>query len=240
MNYDKYRFHEAPVIMYSTPKSQDFSEEYIANHTVSLLNSRKSLPAYTYIAHDVPKKTIDSSAVLQNLYELAFLSKEEGLKKGDVYLIRECSTLEDYMKVHNEAFRRKSSPEINVALYSPNQSDSTIPENTIQLYNTVIKAFSRLPLNIAVFLHDTASTELFDFDSRMHTDMNNIIHLYRTNMISAIILPEYFDSSHSVLSFLINRGIDINDIYIMKAITDTCNTGADIAALIEPYSAQQS
>lgn len=240
MNYDKYRFYEAPVIMYSAPKSQDFSEEYIINHTVDLLKAKKSFPAYAYISHDVPAEIINHSPILKNLYELAILVKEEGLKRGDVYLTRECSTLEDYMKVHNEAFRRKSSPEINVALYSPSRSDSSIPEDTIRLYNSVIHTLSGLPLNIVAFLHDTVCNELFDFDSRMHTDINNILHLYRTNMISAIIFPEYFSGSQAALSFLITRGVDTNDLYIMKNITDSCNTADDVAELIEPFSSQQA
>ena len=33
---------------------------------------------------------------------------------------------------------------------------------------------------------------------------------------------------------------DTNDLYIMKNITDSCNTADDVAELIEPFSSQQA
>ena len=107
MNYDKYHFYEAPVVMYNAPKSQDYSESYVINHTIDLLKSRKSFPAYIYITHDVPAEIINCSPTLKSLYELVILVKEEGLKKGDVYLTRECSSFEDFMRVHDVIFSSK-------------------------------------------------------------------------------------------------------------------------------------
>lgn len=236
INCEKYNFYEAPVVMYNAQQQQNLSEDYIIQHTVDLLNARKSFPAYSYLSQDVPSEIRAASPIITNLYELAVLVKDEGLKKGDVYLTRECHTLEDYMAVHHEAFRRNPLDKINVAVYVPDESDFSAIDAIIDIYNSVCDQFSGLPLNVCAIVRDNASQIRCDFNSRMYTDVNTLIHLYRSNMITAVIVPETASGAERILSTLITRGVPAEDLYILKQPSDSCSSAGDIAELITSYA----
>ena len=235
MNYEKYNFYEAPVVMYNAPQQQNLSEDYIIQHTVDLLNARKSFPAYSYLSHDVPPEIRTASPIITNLYELAIIVKDEGLKKGDVYLTRECHSLDDYMRLHSELFKRSFNAKINIAVYAPDNSTVSDIETIIDIYNSVCEQFSGLPLNICAFIRDSQSQVCFDFNSRMYGNTDTLIHLYRSDMISAILVPETLPNSEHVLSTLITRGLSSDDLYILKHPSDNCASVDDVAKLIISY-----
>ena len=70
----------------------------------------------------------------------------------------------------------------------------------------------------------------------MYTDVSTLIHIYRSNMITAVIVPETASGAKRILSTLITHGVPAEDLYILKQPSDSCSSVGDIAELITSYA----